>query len=223
MIKKFDLLVALYVFGVMVTELMGAKTFPVATIGHTHLHASVAIFVVPLLFTITDVIVEVKGKERARSVVLSGLIMVGLLVLFSFLATHLQPTQLFKPKESAYDTIFGASIRLSLASLAAFAVSELLDVAVFAKLRKKLGKNGLWFRNNVSNFVSQFFDSAVFLTLAFYSLGLSLGANYSFIIGLIIPYWLFKCFMSVLETPLVYVGVWWLRGNKTGKLAVAKE
>src|SRR6476661_1549236 len=115
MIRKFDLLVALYIFGVMVTELMGAKTFPVATVGHTHLHASVALFVLPLLFTITDVIVEVKGKERARSVVFSGLIMVALLVLLSLLATHLPPSQIFASKEAAYETIVSASIRLSLA------------------------------------------------------------------------------------------------------------
>lgn len=217
MIKRFDFLVALYVFGVIVSELMGAKTFPIATIGHIHLNSSVAIFVLPLLFTITDVIVEVKGKARARSVVFAGLAMVVLLVAYSWLVTRLSPSTRFAPTETAYDTIFGASIRMSLASLAAFAVSELLDVAVFAKLRERLGKRGLWLRNNVSNFVSQFFDSTVFMVLAFYSFAIPFGKNYSFLLGLIIPYWLFKCLMSVIETPLVYAGVWWLR-QKPGKL-----
>jgi uncharacterized integral membrane protein (TIGR00697 family) len=217
MIKRFDLLVALYVFGVIVSELMGAKTFPVATIGNTHLNASVAIFVLPLLFTITDVIVEVKGRARARSVVFSGLIMVGLLVLFTALATSLPPTNRFAPTESSYDTIFHASIRMSFASLAAFAVAELLDVAIFSKLRSKMGKSKLWLRNNVSNFISQFFDSLIFLTLAFYAFGQSFGSNAHFIVGLLIPYWLFKCLMSVLETPLVYLGVWWLRRESPTK------
>ncbi len=214
MIKRFDVMIALYVFGVMVAELLGAKTFPLVSLGHFHINSSVAIFVMPLLFTITDVIVEVYGKKRARSVVFSGLTMVVLLILFSMLAVNLPPSARFAPNESAYDTIFGASIRIALASLAAFACSELLDVLVFSKLREKLGKKALWFRNNVSNFVSQFVDSAVFLTLAFYALNRPLGDNVGFLVGLLIPYWLVRCLLSVFETPLVYLGVWWLKGEK---------
>ncbi len=43
-IKKFDLLVAIYVYCIAVSELMGAKTFPIATIGGFKLSASVGNF-----------------------------------------------------------------------------------------------------------------------------------------------------------------------------------
>lgn len=214
MIRKFDFLVALYIFGIMVAELMGAKTFPLFTIGGWHLTASVAVFVLPLLFTITDIVVEVHGRKRARSIVYSGIIMVALLAAFELLAVHLAPSARFAGKELAYDTIFGASLRIAVASLVAFALSELLDVFVFARLRQALKNRGLWLRNNLSNFVSQLADSTIFMTLAFYAVGSSLGANFSFLAGVIIPYWLVKCAFSVLETPLVYLGVWWLRGKK---------
>jgi uncharacterized integral membrane protein (TIGR00697 family) len=213
MIRKFDFLVALYVFGVMVAELMGAKTFSLGMVGHWHLTASVAVFVFPLLFTVTDVIVEVHGRKRARSVVFSGIFMVFLLALFELLAVHIAPSARFAPSEKAYDAIFGASLRLAAASLMAFAASELLDVLVFAKLRKVLDGKALWLRNNASNFVSQLADSTIFLTLAFYAVGTGFGTNASFLLGLIIPYWLVKCAFSVLETPLVYAGVWWLKGK----------
>lgn len=214
MIRKFDLIVALYIFGVMVAELMGAKTFPIATIGGFHATAGAAIFVMPLLFTAIDAIVEVYGKQRARSVVLTGLIMVFLLMLFSLLAIHLPPTPRFAPNERAYDTIFGASARLAFASIVAFAGSELLDVALFSKLRQRLGGRALWFRNNITNFVSQFADSAIFLTVAFYAFKVPVGTNVSFLLGLIVPYWIVRCALSVAETPLVYLGVWWLRSDK---------
>jgi uncharacterized integral membrane protein (TIGR00697 family) len=223
MIRKFDFLVALYVFGIMVAELMGAKTFSLGAIGNWHLTASVAVFVFPLLFTVTDVIVEVRGRRRARSVVFSGIIMVALLALFEILAVHIAPSARFAGKEAAYDAIFGASLRIACASLVAFALSELLDVLVFARLRKLLNGRGLWLRNNVSNFVSQLADSTIFLTLAFYALGDSLGANTSFLLGLIIPYWLVKCLFSVVETPLVYLGVWWLRGSNKPTVAELNE
>jgi len=135
---------------------------------------------------------------------------------------HLPASKHFAGTESAYDTVFGASIRISLASLAAFACSELLDVLIFSKLRQKMHKKALWFRNNVSNFVSQFVDSAVFLILAFYAFGTSFGANMSFIIGLLIPYWIVRCVLSVFETPLVYLGVRWLKGDNAKKSAIEK-
>ena len=222
MIRKFDFLVALYIFGVMITELMGGKTFPVASLGSWDIHASTAIFVVPLLYTITDVIVEVHGRRRARSVVFSGISMVFLVMLFGLLATHLPPTVRFASREAAYDAIFGTTVRLAGASLVAFAVSELLDVAIFSKLRQALHGRALWLRNNLSNFASQLLDSTVFLTLAFYSLGLPIGANAKFLLGLIVPYWIFKCILSVVETPLVYLGVWWLKGGSL-KLFKKKE
>jgi uncharacterized integral membrane protein (TIGR00697 family) len=98
--------------------------------------------------------------------------------------------------------------------LIAFALAELLDVWVFSKMREKLGRRALWFRNNVSNFVAQFADTVIFMSLAFYSFGRPFGANIGFLAGLIIPYWLLKCLMSVIETPLVYLGVSWLQGDK---------
>lgn len=219
-IRKFDLLIALYVFGIMVVELMGAKTFPVATIGHFQLTASVAIFVLPLLFTSIDVIVEVYGKKRARSVVRAGLLIVILQVLTAFFFTHLPSSSEFASTSNAYNTVFGTSIRFGLASILAFAASELLDVSVFSKLRQSMHGKSLWLRNNVANFLSQFVDSVVWTTLAFYAFHVSFSANFSFIASIVIPYYIVRCAMSIAETPLVYLGVNWL---KTPKLAMRQE
>lgn len=213
-IEKMDLLIAVYIFCVAVSELMGAKTFPVFDWGWVRLNASVAVFVIPLIFTINDVVIEVYGKERARSIVRSSLVVIFLLLLYSLLVTSLPASKRFASSEGAYDAVFGLSARISAASLIAFAVSDFLDIYLFVWIREKFGKGRLWLRNNVSNFVSQFIDSATFLILAFYALDQSFGSNMSFIVSLLIPYWLLRCLLSVIETPLVYLGVKWLRGNK---------
>jgi len=57
-------------------------------------------------------------------------------------------------------------------------------------------------------------DTVIFMFLAFYAFNLPFGANLSFLIGIILPYWLLKCFMSIIETPLVYLGVNWLKSEK---------
>lgn len=212
-IQKFDLLISIYIFCIAVSELMGGKTFSLLSTSFLKLNASVAIFAIPLIFTINDVITEVFGPERARSVVRSGFVVIFFIFLFSLLAVALPPSTRFITNEKAYDTIFGVSARISAASLISFFISDLLDILIFAKMRKKFGTANLWLRNNVSNFVSQFIDTTLFITLAFYALGRPFFDNTSFLISLIIPYWLLKCFMSVIETPLVYLGVKWLKNN----------
>ncbi len=213
MIRKFDLVVSLYIFGVITAEILGSKTFPLGTVNGFEIHASVAIAVMPLLFTLTDVVVEVLGKKRARSMVWCGIITAALLILYTTFATTLPPTARSAATEAAYDTILGTSARLAAASLTAFAISELLDVFVFGKLRERMHKKALWLRNNVSNIVSQFADSAIFLTLAFYAFDKSFGANIVFLLGLLLPYWLLRCVVSAVETPFVYLGVKWLRAE----------
>ncbi len=210
-IEKMDLLVAVYIFCIIVSELMGAKTFPLFDLGFYKLNASVAIFLIPLLFSINDIIVEVHGAERARSIVRSGLLMIVLLLGFIMLSIHLPPSMRFKETEIAYDTIFGKSARIALASITAFALADFLDIYIFSKIRKKLGKSKLWLRNNLSNFAAQFIDTTVFMTLAFYALDRGFADNWGFLLSLIIPYWLLKCSMSIIETPLVYIGVKWLK------------
>lgn len=192
---------------------MGGKTFAF-NLGPIHLSPTVAIFVIPILFTINDIITEVYGKERARSVIRSGLVVVFCILVFSFLAVALPPSKLFAAKEATYDTIFGLSARIAAASLTAFAIAEFADVFIFSAIRKRLGKHKLWLRNNASNFIAQFFDTVIFMTLAFYAFDKPFFANVAFLWAIILPYWLLKCFMSVIETPFVYMGVKWLKGTK---------
>lgn len=210
---KMDLLVGIYIFGIIVSELMGIKTFPLFTVGTFTLNASVAIFLIPLLFTINDVIIEVHGPERARSVVRTGLFMIVLLFGFIMLSLSLPPSKRFLETSDAFNEVFGKSARITLASLTAFALADFLDIFLFAKIRQKLGKSKLWLRNNASNIISQFIDTTIFMFLAFWAFDKGIDDNFPFLVSLVIPYWLLKSFMSIIETPLVYVGVKWLKSD----------
>lgn len=210
-VKKLDFLISLYIFCIVAAELMGGKTFQLISFSNFQLNASVSIFLVPLIFTINDVIAEVYGAERIRSVIRASLLIIFILLLFSILAISLPPSTKFAIKESMYDSIFGTSIRISAASLIAFALADFLDVFVFVKIKKALGQSKLWLRNNLSNFIAQFIDTTIFIVLAFYAINESVAQNISFLFSLILPYWLLKCSLSVIETPFVYIGVKWLR------------
>ncbi len=212
-IEKFDLLLAVYILCIALAELMGGKVFSIAQVGNFRLGASVAIFVIPVIFSINDIIAEVYGKERARSIVRTGIFMVFLIFLFSALAIMLPPSKRSPVPEEAYDAVFGKSLRIAGASLISFAIAELLDVLVFIRVKKAFGKSKLWLRNNLSNFISQFVDTVIFMFLAFYAFNRPFDDNFGFLLGIIIPYWLLKCALSVLETPFVYAGVKWLKSD----------
>lgn len=214
MFKKIDFLIALYVFCTLVAELMGSKTFPIFSFGNFKLNASTSIFLIPIIYSINDIITEVFGSKRTRGIIRINIIMIFLLSVVAIFFTSLPPSTRYIKSEPAYDLIFRQSARISIASLLAFAIADLLDLAIFMKIRKSLGKKALWFRNNVSNIISLFFDTTIFITLAFYALDQSFMSNYSFLASIIFPYWLLKCFMSVIETPLVYLGVKWLKGEQ---------
>jgi hypothetical protein len=200
-IQKLDLLISVYIAAIVAAELLGAKIFQVGFI-----RASIAIFVLPLTFSINDIVTEVYGKERARSIIKSGLyVLIGLAV-YTLLAISLPPAGRFAANNPAYLEIFSKSLRIMIASLTAFFIAERLDVYIFSKIREKLGTKKLWLRNNASNFLGQLFDTTIFMFLAFYTQG-----SFWFILSLIWPYWLLKCFMSVIETPLTYAGVNWLK------------
>lgn len=212
-IVKLDLIIAIYIACVAISELMGGKTFQLLHIGKFTWNASVAIFVIPIIFSINDAIVEVFGVARAKSVYRSSLVTIIIFMLFSFLAIKLPPSARFKESEAAYDLIFGQSMRIAFASLTAFTISDFFDIVIFEKIREKLGKKALWLRSNLSNFISQFVDTCIFMFLAFYAFDKGFSNNFSFLFSLIIPYWLLKCFMSIIETPFVYLTVSWLRGE----------
>lgn len=213
-IQKLDLLISAYIFCILVSELLGVKTFPLFKIGDYQLNSSVAILVFPIIYTINDVVIEVFGKERARSIVRSGILMIALLFLISLIATALPPSSRFAGTEKSYDLIFHSSARIAFASLVGITIAEFTDIFVFMKIRQRLGERALWFRNNVSNFIAQFIDTVIFMTLAFYALDKAFGENVIFLFSLILPYWILKCAMSVIETPLVYLGISWLQEDK---------
>lgn len=173
--KKLSILTAIYIFCVIMTETMGVKTSPIGNIalhlGPIHisqLKVSMAIFFIPFIYCINDVIAQVYGYKMARSIYRISLVCIIALAFFSWLTTILPTSIIFADKEAAYDTIFGQTLRFSVASIIAFAVSDILDLLIFVKLRKKLGDKSLWLSTNVSNFISQGLDGALFVYLAMY-------------------------------------------------------
>lgn len=201
---KLDLLLAIYITSIVAAELMGAKTFPIWIF-----NASVAIFTLPITFIINDVVTEVEGRARALNFIRSTFLILLFLLAFNLLALSLPPSARSAAFEPAYQTIFAKSLRITIASLTAFFVAERLDIYIFSKIRARLKNSGLWLRSNASNIISMFFDTSIFMFLAFFEPG-----NAKFVWSLVLPYWGLKCLFSMVETPVTYLAVNWLKKSK---------
>jgi uncharacterized integral membrane protein (TIGR00697 family) len=163
------------------------------------------------LFLTTDVIGEVYGKKEAKHVVSVSLVMLLITLGMTALCIALPANSTWGNQE-AYASVFGSSLRMSLASFIAFIFSQFHDVWAFEFWRRKTGGRFLWLRNNASTIVSQFIDTTIFMFAAFY--GAASGFTVAFIFSLIIPYWLCKVVLALLDTPFCYFLVHWLRREK---------
>ena len=210
-LTKLEIIVGLYIFFLMASETMGMKLIHLFDIGDLQLNTSVAIFALPFIFSINDIIIEVYGINRARALTRLGFFIIVLIALFCIFFTALPSSPKFASMHDSYNAVFSFSIRVSIASLTAFAVAQFTDIWIFKKIRTRFGKKALWFRNNVSNIIGLLIDTTIFMLIARYDTSTDLASNIPFLIGLILPYWLIKCFMSALITPFTYLGVKWLR------------
>jgi uncharacterized integral membrane protein (TIGR00697 family) len=171
---------------------------------------SVGIFFIPVLFLTTDVIGEVFGKAEAHRVVKISLILLVVTLGMTSLSIILPANSTWDNQE-AYASVFGSSLRMTAASIIAFIFSQFHDVWAFEFWRQKTSGRFLWLRNNASTIVSQFIDTTVFMFAAFYRV--SPKFTVGFIVSLIIPYWLCKVVLALLDTPFCYLLVRWLRGS----------
>ena len=196
-------------FGLFIGLLVGMNLLGVKIVTLLGVSVSVGIFMMPLTFLITDIVEEVHGKNVTKQFVITGILVLLVTFLFTASFVSLAPHERFALNNDAYTTIFGASIRIMLASLIAFTISQAHDMWAFNFWKKKTNGKFLWLRNNFSTYISQAIDTFIFMMIAFYME--TPRFDFAFIISLSIPYYLFKIVFATLDTPLVYLGVWWLK------------
>ncbi|MBU0627884.1 MAG: queuosine precursor transporter [Nanoarchaeota archaeon] len=210
---KTNLLLGLFVASLVAANLLGGKITKLGFI-----EVSVGIFAYPVTFLITDMICEVHGKQKTKSFVWVGFISMLFILLITILSVWLPFAPRSYVQSEQYNPVFGISLRFFIASITAFLLSQFHDVWAFNFWKEKTKGKFLWLRNNASTIVSQFIDTVVFMFIALYYIpGLPQLLNTSpkfttaYLFTLIIPYYLLKVVVALLDTPLVYAGVWWLK------------
>jgi uncharacterized integral membrane protein (TIGR00697 family) len=192
--KYYDLVMAAFVTILLCSNVIGAAK--VAQVGGFTFGAGVLFF--PLSYVFGDVLTEVYGYARARKVVWAGF---GALAFASFMSAVILA---FPPapgwgNQAAYETVFGATPRIVLASLIAYFCGEFCNSFVLAKMKVWSEGRQLWMRTIGSTIAGELVDSLVFYPLAFYGIWPT-----SLVVTVLFTNYLLKVGWEVVMTPITY-------------------
>ena len=152
------------------------------------------------IFLATDILNEKYGTKAARKGVFIGFFTLSIFVILS------QTDLLYIPNAAdfahpAMQTLFSIIPGMCFASMFAYFCSNLLDVSLYALIRKHFPSDGfLWMRNNGATIISQFFDTVLFTCIAFCGI-----FTRDVLFELILTTFIIKIIIAVSDTPFLYI------------------
>lgn len=211
--KTFLLLVSVFLLALLVANVFAASKLIQLDLGFHTVVVAVGILPYPVTFLVTDLISEVYGRERADFTVVLGFVVSLGLLLFLELGKWVPG---FDPvQQESFAAFFASNARAVFASMLAYLVAQFLDVRLFHWWKRKTGGRHLWLRNNGSTVGSQLVDTVLVTTVLFYGTSPPFMAGATMGIADIVPIirdgFIFKALVALLDTPLLYLSVWFLR------------
>ncbi len=199
--RYFDLVMAAFVTVLLCANLIGASK--VAAIHGFTFGAGVLFF--PISYVFGDVLTEVYGYARARKVVWAGF---GALAFASFMswAVLAFPPAPGWPHQAAFDTVFGSTPRIVLASLVAYFSGEFCNSYVLAKMKVSTNGRFLWMRTIGSTIAGELVDSLIFYPAAF----LGTWSN-ELVLRVMVGNYVLKVLWEAAMTPVTYRVVGFLK------------
>jgi uncharacterized integral membrane protein (TIGR00697 family) len=176
----FTVLTAFYVVYLAASQVMATRiiTFD---LGFYSFFAPAAVFIYPFIAQVVDMINEVYGERRTHLSILIAFATQVLFVLFIGMVSSLSPAPFFE-LEDAWNSLFGLSIRITLASWVSFLICSNLDAWIFAALKMRFSEREknfkhdamlnpyVWLRSSASDLINLTLDSVIFVFIAFYGI-----------------------------------------------------
>ena len=193
---RFVVITSLFVTCLIAGNILIVKQ---VAIGPFTLPAGIIIF--PLSYILGDVLTEVYGYKKARSIIWIGF-MCNLVAVAAFWIGGLLPSAPSFDAQEAYQRILGSTPRFLLASFIAYVVGEFSNSYVLAKMKIATKGRWLWTRTIGSTIIGQGIDSVIALSIAFAGVLPS-----QVLVAMILSHWLAKTVYETAVTPLTYLVV----------------
>lgn len=172
------------------------------------IEATAGLLIFPISYIVNDLIAEVWGYRKARMIIWYGFLMNFFAVIIFRLSILLPGSENFTHDE-AFNLVLGNTLRISLASFAAFLVGSFLNAYVMSKMKILQKGRNFSLRAVVSTIFGQGADSIVFFILAFYGV----ISNQDLII-LILTQTAMKTGYEIILLPLTNLTVKWVKKSE---------
>ena len=221
--KLFLSITAFFVANALIAECIGGKIFSLEKVFGVQpanltllgqpgmsFNLTCGVLLWPLEFVITDIVNEYYGPKAVRRISIIAVALISYAFLMFFLAIKIPPADFWigsgtenhiANMDDAFNSIFGQGMWIIVGSLAAFLISQVVDVTVFHRIKKVTGENKVWLRATGSTVVSQFVDSFIVLFIAF---KIGRGWTWQLVLAICIVNYIYKFTMAIILTPLIY-------------------
>jgi queuosine precursor transporter len=166
----------------------------------------------PATFLATDLVSELFGRAKAQLLVWVGFGTNCFMLLIMTINFYLPNAYGISGGLNLFDGVYNYMVGNTIASMIAYLTAQTIDVRLFHFWKEKTKGRHLWLRNNASTMVSQLVDSTAIMSILYFS-G-NLGDNVtgiSALVILIINAYAFKFFAALIDTPIIYLVVGWLK------------
>lgn len=216
-------LVALFVTALVTAQLLAVKIlalplggdFPVVG---PEIVVPAGVLAYAATFFASDCYAELYGRWSAQVMVNVAFAMNFVLLALVWLAIE-APGSPTGVDPDTFATVFSFSTNVVVGSLAAYLVSQNLDVLAFHAIRERTGERMLWVRNVGSTAASQFLDTAVFVLVTFAVVpavaGIGSPPPVAVLVQLIVGQYLIKLLIALMDTPAVYAVVGYVRSEES--------
>ncbi len=223
--RLFIVLSGLFITNALMAEFVGVKIFALEdTLGlppldwrlfgqSGSLSFTAGVMLWPVVFIMTDIINEYFGVRGVRFISWLAVGCITYAFLFAYLAIELAPASWWvgvaagrgvPDMQAAFAATFGQGLWTIGGSVTAFLTGQLIDVAIFHRIRALTGERWIWLRATASTAVSQLVDSFVVLYIAFVLGPQQWPIDLFLAVGTV--NYFYKLLMAVLLIPLIYLG-----------------
>ena len=203
--QLYIILIGIFIASLVTCNLIANK-FVTINLGFKVFIVSAGILPYPLTFLVTDLISEIYGQKKANLVVFSGFVASIFVLSFLWLGAQFNSIPSSIVDDFTYNAVFQNAWRLITASMAAYLFAQFIDVRVFHFWKKLTNGKHLWLRNNGSTIASQLIDTTLVISILFVGVW-----DTNQILSAIIDGWIFKMLMALLDTPIIYAIIYFLK------------
>jgi queuosine precursor transporter len=198
--RFFHVVAMIFVASLLISNTIAIK---IISVGGFVLPAGIIVF--PISYIFSDVMVELYGFNKTRSVIWWGFICLAGMSLLYYIAASLPPAPFWQHQQS-FVQFFGFVPRIALSSFIAYLVGEFLNSIIMSRLKVRTEGRYFGLRAVLSTIVGQGADSLVFNFTAFTGVFPIKDVAFIALSGFIL-----KSLYEVLVLPLTYFIVGWLK------------